>query len=62
MPTHARGADAVAVAVVVVVAVVVAVVCVAGRVMGDVSSMFVVYLVEIHQWTPDSDAIVKELW
>jgi non-lysosomal glucosylceramidase len=32
-----------------------------GRVMGDVSSMFIVYLLELLQWTGDT-AIVKELW
>ena len=32
-----------------------------GRVMGDVSSMFVVYLLELWQWTGDT-SIVKELW
>ena len=32
-----------------------------GRVMGDVSSMFIVYLLELMQWT-DNTAIVAELW
>jgi non-lysosomal glucosylceramidase len=32
-----------------------------GRVMGDVSSMFIVYLLELMQWTGNT-AIVEELW
>ena len=32
-----------------------------GRTMGDVSSMFIVYLLELWQWAQD-DAIVRELW
>ena len=32
-----------------------------GRVMGDVSSMFIVYLLEIWQWTGDA-AFVREMW
>lgn len=32
-----------------------------GRVMGDVTSMFVVYLLELWQWTADEN-ILKELW
>ena len=33
-----------------------------GRVMGDVSSMFVVYLLEWHQWRPDGPELVRSLW
>ena len=32
-----------------------------GRVMGDVSSMFIVYLLEMYQWMNDT-AAVRELW
>ena len=32
-----------------------------GRTMGDVSSMFIVYLLELWQWGNDAD-IVRELW
>ena len=32
-----------------------------GRTMGDVSSMFIVYLLELWQWGRDED-IVRELW
>lgn len=32
-----------------------------GRTMGDVSSMFIVYLLELWQWGNDHD-IVRELW
>jgi len=32
-----------------------------GRVMGDVSSMFIVYLLELWQWTADAD-LLAELW
>ena len=33
-----------------------------GRVMGDVSSMFVVYLLELHQWGAADNATVASLW
>ena len=33
-----------------------------GRVMGDVSSMFIVYLLEIWQWGAVDAAVLSELW